>query len=61
VGNGPLATPMYCDASMELGLPDHLKFFRGHFVIIEILLHSYFEYFLDIMVHHNFSKKNIAE
>jgi len=52
---------MYCDASMELGLPDHLKFFRGHFVIIEILLHSYFEYFLDIMVHHNFSKKNIAE
>jgi len=34
-------------------LPDHLNFFQGQFFvlfIIEILLHVYFEHFLDIVV-----------
>jgi len=37
---------------LAVGLPDHLKFFQGHFplVVIGILLHAYFEYFLDIAV-----------
>jgi len=45
----------------ELGFPDHWKNFQGHFVCfvtIEILLHTYFEYFLDIVVQHTVSNKH---
>jgi len=31
-------------------LPEHFKFFQGRFVTIEVLLHAYFEIFLDIVV-----------
>jgi len=48
------------DDAVKRGLPDHWKNLRTfcRFVTIEISLHTYFEYFLDIVVYHIFSNNH---